>query len=151
MENDANSYSKNIGILLIVYSPYILVTLVFVLSFSFFILNRYLKHQSAIQRAFVYLKLPIIRGLYREYVSAFCTRMGKLLAQGLEMKEVIDLMRHTTNYPLMKELAGAISEGLLVGETLHRQLAAYPFYESIGFNDSTRGSKRKIRQGVDGL
>ena len=28
MENDANSYSKNIGILLIVYSPYILVTLV---------------------------------------------------------------------------------------------------------------------------
>ena len=120
MENDANSYSKNIGILLIVYSPYILVTLVFVLSFSFFILNRYLKHQSAIQRAFVYLKLPIIRGLYREYVSAFCTRMG-LLAQGLEMKEVIDLMRHTTNYPLMKELAGAISEGLLVGETLHRQ------------------------------
>lgn len=99
MENDANSYSKNIGILLIVYSPYILVTLVFVLSFSFFILNRYLKHQSAIQRAFVYLKLPIIRGLYREYVSAFCTRMGKLLAQGLEMKEVIDLMRHTTNYP----------------------------------------------------
>ena len=127
MENDANSYSKNIGILLIVYSPYILVTLVFVLSFSFFILNRYLKHQSAIQRAFVYLKLPIIRGLYREYVSAFCTRMGKLLAQGLEMKEVIDLMRHTTNYPLMKELAGAISEGLLVGETLHRQLAAYPF------------------------
>ncbi len=53
MENDANSYSKNIGILLIVYSPYILVTLVFVLSFSFFILNRYLKHQSAIQRAFL--------------------------------------------------------------------------------------------------
>ena len=52
--------------------------------------------------------------------------------------------------PLMKELAGAISEGLLVGETLHRQLAAYPFYKSIGFNDSTR-SKRKIRQGVDGL
>lgn len=39
MENDANSYSKNIGILLIVYSPYILVTLVFVLSFSFFIFN----------------------------------------------------------------------------------------------------------------
>ena len=39
MENDANSYSKNIGILLIVYSPYILVTLVFVLSFSFFILK----------------------------------------------------------------------------------------------------------------
>ena len=144
MENDANSYSKNIGILLIVYSPYILVTLVFVLSFSFFILNRYLKHQSAIQRAFVYLKLPIIRGLYREYVSAFCTRMGKLLAQGLEMKEVIDLMRHTTNYPLMKELAGAISEGLLVGETLHRQLAAYPFYESIGFNDSTREVKGKL-------
>lgn len=28
----------------------------------------------------------------------------------------------------MKELAGAISEGLLVGETLHRQLAAYPFF-----------------------
>lgn len=130
MENDANSYSKNIGILLIVYSPYILVTLVFVLSFSFFILNRYLKHQSAIQRAFVYLKLPIIRGLYREYVSAFFALEwgGKLLAQGLEMKEVIDLMRHTTNYPLMKELAGAISEGLLVGETLHRQLAAYPFF-----------------------
>ena len=51
----------------------------------------------------------------------------------------------------MKELAGAISEGLLVGETLHRQLAAYPFYKSIGFNDSTRRSKRKIRQGVDGL
>ncbi|HAP2966542.1 TPA: secretion system protein F [Enterococcus faecalis] len=116
-------------LLLIVYSPYILVTLVFVLSFSFFILNRYLKHQSAIQRAFIYLKLPIIRGLYREYVSAFfALEWGKLLAQGLEMKEVIDLMRHTTNYPLMKELAGAISEGLLVGETLHRQLAAYPFF-----------------------
>ena len=70
--------------------------------------------------------------------------MGKLLAQGLEMKEVIDLMRHTTNYPLMKELAGAISEGLLVGETLHRQLAAYPFYKSIGFNDSTREVKGKL-------
>ena len=91
-----------------------------------------MKHQSAIQRAFIYLKLPIIRGLYREYVSAFCTRMGKLLAQGLEMKEVIDLMRHTTNYPLMKELAGAISEGLLVGETLHRQLVAYPFTKALG-------------------
>ncbi|MGC2991168.1 type II secretion system F family protein, partial [Enterococcus faecalis] len=26
------------------------------------------------------------------------------------------------------ELAGAICEGLLVGETLHRQLAAYPFF-----------------------
>ena len=70
--------------------------------------------------------------------------MGKLLAQGLEMKEVIDLMRHTTNYPLMKELAGAISEGLLVGETLHRQLVAYPFYKSIGFNDSTREVKGKL-------
>ncbi|MGC2931618.1 competence type IV pilus assembly protein ComGB [Enterococcus faecalis] len=140
MENDANSYSKNIGILLIVYSPYILVTLVFVLSFSFFILNRYLKHQSAIQRAFIYLKLPIIRGLYREYVSAFfALEWGKLLAQGLEMKEVIDLMRHTTNYPLMKELAGAISEGLLVGETLHRQLAAYPFF--------TKALGLMIRQG----
>ena len=44
----------------------------------------------------------------------------------------------------MKELAGAISEGLLVGETLHRQLAAYPFYESIGFNDSTREVKGKL-------
>ena len=29
----------------------------------------------------------------------------------------------------MKELAGAISEGLLVGETLHRQLVAYPFLQ----------------------
>ena len=51
----------------------------FVLSFSFFILNRYLKHQSAIQRAFVYLKLPIIRGLYREYVSAFALEWGSCL------------------------------------------------------------------------
>ena len=58
--------------------------------------------------------------------------MGKLLAQGLEMKEVIDLMRHTTNYPLMKELAGAISEGLLVGETLHRQLALILFTKALG-------------------
>lgn len=127
MENDVNSYSKNIGILLIVYSPYILVTLVFVLSFSFFILNRYLKHQSAIQRAFVYLKLPIIRGLYREYVSAFCTRMGEVACARIRNERGHRFDAPYNQLPLMKELAGAISEGLLVGETLHRQLAAYPF------------------------
>jgi competence protein ComGB len=119
----------NLGLAVIENSPYILLGIVGFILVLFICVRGYLLKKSALQRSFFYMKVPLLRQLYSEYISAFfALEWGKLFSQGLETKAVIHLMKQTQSHRLMAELALSLEESLLAGETLYQQLLDYPFF-----------------------
>ncbi|MCA5013199.1 type II secretion system F family protein [Enterococcus sp. S22(2020)] len=123
--------AKNPGIQFIQQSPYYVIGL---LLCSFFVIGTYYLHfrkKTFLEKALFFSRLPFIGSLYKKYCSAFfALEWGKLFAQGLEIKNVLRLMKTTSQRSLMYELAEEIETKALAGTTFYDQLRAFPFFSS---------------------
>lgn len=127
-----NSIQKeNIGVQFIQQSPYFLASLVTGFSLVYLVTRIILSKKSALEKAEFFAKVPIIKGFYKEAVSAFfALEWGKLFYQGLEVKTIIQLMRDSEHQTLMKEVATESEIELIGGRTLSEQVTMYPFFTS---------------------
>ncbi len=106
-------------------------SLLLVFLFSLFIhkiLGMYLKKKSAIQRAEFIMKIPIISKFYKYYYTSFFSfEWGKLLEQGFEMKNVIEIMEREGTTELMKEMTVSLKQSLEFGDPLHQCIGKWRF------------------------
>jgi competence protein ComGB len=123
--------SDNLGIQFIQQSPYYLLGFLVCLSLMLSLFYLYFRKQTFLEKAMFFSKLPIIGKLYREYCSAFfALEWGKLFAQGLEIKSVLQLMRTAKQQSLMSELAEQIEQQTLLGNSFYTQLPEFSFFSS---------------------
>lgn len=120
---------QNIGIMLIQKSPLIFIS---ILGITFlFILGLLLirKKTTAFWQASFFSKLPFIASFYRIYISAFCAlEWGKLFEQGLEINELLEVMKQTSESTLMKELSEILYIQLMQGKQLYTQISNFSFF-----------------------
>ena len=95
-----------------------------VYSFLFFIFRK----KSALVRACWLVRVPLIGLIYRYYyTSFFAQEWGKLLQQGLEMKQIFIIMQTEGNTPLMQEMAIVLQGKLKKGIPIRKQINQWPF------------------------
>lgn len=116
------------SILLIEKSPYIL--FVGMLLPVLFLAGGYLllKRKTAIEKAVLVVRVPIVGNFYRDYLTTFfALEWGKLVQQGLEMKQILVLMSELEKQSLMQEMAKALQKELEAGQTLTGKLQSWTF------------------------
>ncbi|MGX7128170.1 competence type IV pilus assembly protein ComGB [Enterococcus wangshanyuanii] len=123
--------ANNPGIHFIQQSPYYFIGS---LLSSFFVIGTYYIHfrkKTFLEKALFFSRLPLIGRMYKQYCSAFfALEWGKLFSQGLEIKNVIRLMKTTNQRSLMYEIAEEIETKALAGTTFYDQLKTFPFFSS---------------------
>lgn len=121
--------STNIGFFVIEYGPTFVLGLL-ILAFVMFIgIRGYFKRRPAINRSLFLIKLPIFGRLMRYYyTSFFAGELGKLLNLGLEMKQILTILRGEDSTKLMGEVAEQLSLELKRGNGIYLQVSRWSFF-----------------------
>ncbi|MGX7164512.1 competence type IV pilus assembly protein ComGB [Enterococcus massiliensis] len=132
------------GILFLRVAPYSLGLLVLFLTIGLLYFQRQNRRRSALAKAVMWSRLPLVGTLYQLYMAAyFSLEWGKLFTQGVEIREIISLMRQTITDSLMNELAAELHQTLHHGLSLSEKLAEYPFltreFSLIVFQGEAKG------------
>ena len=131
LEMSGFSATQNPGLQVVRASPYLLGGLAAVGSLVIIGLSIYFKKKSHVSRARLLAQVPLLRSYYVQYVSAFfALEWGKLFSQGMEIKQIIQVMADLRTTSLMKELAASIESQLIEGVPFYDQLQAFPFLTS---------------------
>jgi competence protein ComGB len=109
-------------------APYVVIGLVVFGLLAFFVSRTLLNRKSHIARCEIFAKIPIVRTFYIEYMTSFLSReWGKLFEQGLEMKDIVELMESLQSYPLLTELSQQMETKLVQGVTFNEQVEQWSF------------------------
>ena len=128
LELSGLTVTDNLGVQVIKGSPYYLCGVIAVFLFTAAIFSSYLNKRTSLERARIFARIPVFRSYYIQYTSAFfALEWGKLFAQGMEIKQIIGVMKQLSNQSLMKELAGGIEEKLIEGKPFYDQLEEFSF------------------------
>lgn len=83
---------------------------------------------SGIKKATFFCKLPFVGSLYSMYqTSYFSMEWGQLYTQGLESKQLLACMHELPKNTIMYEMAVAMKERFLVGDSFSEMIQTYPF------------------------
>lgn len=140
---DIASSNQNLGVMLVEMSPYIMLgSLISVLIIYKGVSHHKNKH-SALRHYQLLVKLPIIGRIIKLYVTSyFAHEWGKLLAQGIELSEIVLIMKDRENTKLMQELGGLFQEASQKGVAVYEVLAELSFFLP-GFSIIVRQGERK--------
>lgn len=120
---------EHIGVRLIRDLPVFLTGFCLALFFLFLMFRLYFRKKSSLARAVFLGSMPIIRRFYQPYLSGyFALEWGKLLQEGMELKQVIHCMKKAKGRHLMHELALQIEENMRRGRPFVKELGKYPFF-----------------------
>lgn len=90
-----------------------------------------LKKQQPLKRVQFLTKIWILKPFLKSYyTSLFAGEWGKLLAQGFELREVVQLMKEQQASLLMKAIAEKIQQQSEKGEPFYTYIKAAPFFTS---------------------
>jgi competence protein ComGB len=110
------------------YGPYILTIAIVVMAIFFFVIKWILSKKTNVERSMIYSKVPIVSKLYIDYMTSFLAReWGKLFEQGLEMKDIVFLMKELKSYPLLTELSEQMESQLIQGIAFNEQVEQWTF------------------------
>lgn len=100
----------------------------------------YLRKKTALYQSHLFAGAPLI-GSYAQiyYTSFFALEWGKLLLQGLELKEIVEIMSGEGTTRLMKEMANELRKGFEEGKSIADKIQEWPFL--------LKGFKQVIEQG----
>lgn len=122
--------ATSLSLLFIEHSPLVVLLSVLFGSGLFLALKLYFRKKSAVSQANFLMCLPVIKLFYRfHYTSFFACEWGKLINQGLEMKQIILVMQHQENTKLMREIASLLDQQLAQGQPVHRQIKKWCFFQ----------------------
>lgn len=88
----------------------------------------HIKRKSAIDRALILTKTPILGNYLKHYyTSLFGVEWGHLLAQGMEIRDVIFVMSRSGYTPLMQEMSGVTKRKIERGFAMSRIVQDWQF------------------------
>lgn len=88
----------------------------------------YLRNKTALYQANLFVSVPLIGGYAQMYYTAFfALEWGKLLLQGLELKEIVEIMSGEGATRLMQEMANELRKGFEEGKSIADKIQEWPF------------------------
>ncbi|MBL1228198.1 type II secretion system F family protein [Enterococcus sp. BWB1-3] len=128
LEMSGLTTADNPGIRFVRESPYYISGFLLLSFFSVICLILYLRRKTMVERSELFARIPVIRSYYIQYTSAFfALEWGKLFSQGMEIKQIISVMKELMTASLMKELSVVIENRLIEGLPVYDQLDGFPF------------------------
>lgn len=120
----------NLGLVVIEYGPIVFLGALLLGSLLALIVKIYFQRKSAIRQSIFLTSLPLVKHLFKFYYTAFfASEWGKLLNQGLEMKQVLTVMGGEGSTRLMNEIATRLTRQLERGEGIHHQIKDWSFFQ----------------------
>lgn len=122
--------TTNVGFLVIEYGPKVVLSLVIMGMVIFVSIRGYFKRKPAINQSRFLMRIPLVGAFFRYYyTSFFAGELGKLLNLGLEMKQILTIMKGEDNKRLMGEVAECLSQELRQGNGIHLQISQWSFFQ----------------------
>lgn len=122
---------QNKGILFIQNSPYYFLLVLTITCFMILMIYLLTQRKTSLEKAIFFSQVPICNYFYKKYMTAFFAHeWGKLFSQGLEIKQVIRLMKASDYNLLMRELAIKFEKELMLGNPFHSQVLSTSFFSS---------------------
>jgi competence protein ComGB len=141
--------SSSWSVKFIEYGPYGILVFLGVLGGTILILKLFLSRKSSLYRATFYAKLPFFGKLYQFYLTSYISReWGRLFQQGLELKDIVQIMKQLTTYPLLTELSEQMERELQNGYSFHEQVESWAFVNDE-FGVMVRQGEVKARLGEE--
>ncbi|MGX7030226.1 competence type IV pilus assembly protein ComGB [Vagococcus zengguangii] len=123
------SSNKNFGIWLVEMSPYVMLSLFGGVLGLWIALAYHKKTQTARAHYRLLAKLPLVGRLTKVYTTSYLAHeWGKLLAQGIELTEIVIIMKEQENTKLMQELGLVFQEASQRGVAIYEVLAEFSFF-----------------------
>lgn len=119
----------NLGLWVIESGPWVLGGLLLLALGGYGVIHLIFRHLPVILKYQFLAKLPVFGKFIQLFLTAFFAQeWGKLLNQGLELKQVITLMKGPGSTQLMEEIAISLESHLKTGRRLHRQIKEWDFF-----------------------
>ena len=110
-------------------APFLVIGIFLLSLVSVSMINHYFKSRSVISKIIFWSKIPLVRHIIqRYYTSFFANELGKLLNQGLELKQIIHLMSAVDQQTLLKEVAIEIGVELEEGHSIVFPIQRWCFF-----------------------
>jgi competence protein ComGB len=106
------------------------------LGASLFLLAKmYLKRKSAFRQSLLFCRIPLLSRWVQLYYSFFfCREYAYFFRNGMQLNQIVSLMRGDEGTAWMKEISGLVEEGLTQGDSLTTIIKRYPiFKEEMGW------------------
>lgn len=109
--------------------PFILLLITIIVFTMWLAYKVFISNKSAMMQATFVCRLPLI-GQFRNYLYThyFAHELGHLYKSGHELYQILRIMQQQTIYPLMKEVAQKIEQGLSEGISVHTSIQKMPFF-----------------------
>lgn len=108
--------------------PMFLLFTVLLLCLLLLTFQKVMKKFPVLKQAQIKCKIPIYGQIYSHYLTSFfALEWSKLLLQGLELKQIFEVMQTEGNTELMKEMAVSLQKGMKRGKPIHRQMNDWSF------------------------
>ncbi|WP_347340593.1 competence type IV pilus assembly protein ComGB [Vagococcus allomyrinae] len=122
--------TTNVGFLVIEYGPMSLLGVLVIGGLLCVLTRGYFKGKPAIRQSRFLMKIPLVGVFLRYYyTSFFAGELGKLLNLGLEMKQILTIMKGEDSTKLMGEVAEYLSLELEQGNGIHVQIGKWSFFQ----------------------
>ncbi|MDF0479640.1 competence type IV pilus assembly protein ComGB [Vagococcus sp. PNs007] len=110
-------------------APTLVISIILLAVVSVLIINYSFKSKSMISKIVFWSKIPLVRQIIqRYYTSFFASELGKLLNQGLELKQIVHLMSEVDEQTLLKEVAIEIGKELEEGHSILFPIRRWCFF-----------------------
>jgi competence protein ComGB len=108
--------------------PWLVLVITTVLSLIGILGYRYFKRTSPLRNFQKLGQLPLIGNYLKAYFTAFYAReWGNLIKQGLEMRQIIDIMLNQENQ-LFREMGQDLWQAMQLGQEFHDKIGNYHFF-----------------------
>lgn len=140
---------NNLGIWMIQNIPYFSFIAVMILCLAIFLVKILLKRNSQIKKLTFYMRVPLVKVFVQYYyTSFFAYEWGKLLSQGIELRQVLLIMIEDGNTLFMQEIGEVLQNKLESGELIVEQIRKWPFFLS-GFSEIIMQGEAKGKLGEE--
>lgn len=115
------------------YSPHILLGLLILTLFLFYVLSRYLKSKTLIEKIAFYTQIPFLQLFLKDYYSQFFfLEWGQLFHNGCSFQEIVQIMQGGDSSRLLNETGARLSIQMLAGKTIHEAISTLPYFNEEG-------------------
>ncbi|WP_455363061.1 competence type IV pilus assembly protein ComGB [Vagococcus elongatus] len=121
--------ADNFGIWLIQHTPLLTLSVMVILCLASMFVKVLLKKHSQIKKLTFYMHVPLVNVfLQYYYTSFFAYEWGKLLNQGIELRQVLMIMAEEGNTLFMQEIGEVLQKKLESGELIVTQISQWKFF-----------------------
>lgn len=123
-----NIYSNGL-VLLVYYSPQIIVSVLLFGLLGGLLLKRKLAVKTRIESIKFFMNVPLLKNYMKDYYTGFFFfEWGTLLQNGCSFQEIVTIMQGDSASNLLQETGQVLAEQMKLGQSLNETLGALPFF-----------------------